>query len=155
MSCPGNPPAPAGFTVWKGPVPTELVQWAISLRDHVSGFPYGQTWTMQYTDPTGKTQTVTARKDYHTWTYRGGQLVQGICIPGITLYQAKPTGVVGANYGDPLGGTPDGTEAVYGADVPGPGVNWKLVAVSAGAGALVVGLFWAAVHFMPGKRLRA
>src|SRR5271168_2958041 len=27
-SCPSNPPPPAGYVVWKGPVPQELTQWA-------------------------------------------------------------------------------------------------------------------------------
>lgn len=149
MSCPANPPAPPGYRVWRGPVPTELTQWAMQLRDNIAPWPYGQTWSMQYADPTsGQTETVVARKDHHSWTYRGGQLVTGLCIPGITLYSPLPAGTTSASAavgGDPLAGTPDGTEAVYGADtVPSPpaSTNWGLVLLDAAILAAVAAGFW-------------
>jgi hypothetical protein len=114
----------------------------MDLRDHVSGFPYGQTWVTTY-----QGQRVTARKDYHTWTWRNGTLVTGLCIPGITLYQANAPGIIGQNIGDPLA-NPDGTEAVYGADdVPPPAsTNWPLVIGSGIAAAAVVALFALAIR---------
>lgn len=144
-SCPANPPAPQGFTVWKGAVPAELVQWAIDLRNHVASYPYGTVWQMAYNG-----QTVAARKDYHTWTWRNGVLVTGICIPGITLYSPLPAGTVGATAGgDPLA-NPDGTEAVFGADdgsQPSTGPNWGLVIGSGVALAGVVTLFALAMKY--------
>ena len=117
MTCPGNPPPPDGYRVWRGSVPPELVQWAIDLRDHIRSFPYGTVWTMSYGG-----QTVVARKDYHTWTYKGGQLLQGICIPGITLYEPIPP-AVGAS-------TPIGDPAMFGA----PDDNgWWIAALAVGA----------------------
>lgn len=146
VSCPANPPAPAGYRVWTAAVPMPLTQWAIGLLQHVSSFPYGQTWTMQYNG-----QTVLARKDFHSWTHRNGQLVTG-CFQGITLYQQIPQGQVGATNGDPLGGPPDPNAAVYGG--PPAKTDWKLVALSAGAGAGVVAMFLAALHFAD-RRLKA
>jgi hypothetical protein len=129
VSCPSNPPAPAGFRVWKGPVPAELTQWAMNLRDTVAQFPYGQIWTMSY-----QGAQVAARKDYHTWTWRNGALVTGICIPGITLYSALPTGqsVADPSPGDPLA-NPDGTEAVFGANLSPPSTSSNAGAFAAGA----------------------
>jgi hypothetical protein len=83
--CASDPPAPAGYRVWTGRVPTELTQWAIDLLRTVNRYDYGTTWTMPF-----QGMTVLARKDHHTWTWRGGQLVTGICIPGITLYTPAP-----------------------------------------------------------------
>ena len=128
--CPGNPPAPAGYAIWKGSVPTPLTQWAMDLRDHVNGFPYGNVWTTSY----GGAQ-VAARKDHHTWTYKNGTLVSGICIPGITLYReiiGAQAGEIGG--GDPASVSPDPTLAVYGADdVPAP------AAPASSTGLIVVG----------------
>lgn len=144
MACQANPPAPAGYQVWRGNVPTELTQWAMDLRDHVSGFPYGQTWTLP-----SNGQTVLARKDHHTWTWRGGQLVTGLCIPGITLYAPASPTVAKAilSAGDPLAGPPDPTAAVFGAEEVQT-TDWGLVAVS---GLAIVGVltgFWAALRLM-------
>ena len=110
----------------------------MDLRDHINKYPYGQTWTMEY-----QGSTVTARKDYHSWTYRGGQLVTGICIPGITLFQPLAN-VVQASPSDALDSqalTPDPSLAVYGADDVPPGINWGLVLLSGAAAVLVVGGF--------------
>jgi hypothetical protein len=93
-SCATDPPAPAGYRVWTGAVPTELTQWAIDLLRHVNQYAYGTTWTMAYGGAS-----VLARKDHHTWTWRGGVLVTGICIPGITLYTQAPA-ATGASASD-------------------------------------------------------
>jgi hypothetical protein len=96
-ACPSNPPAPSGFSVWTGAVPAELSRWAVALLKHINEAPYGTVWSTTY-----QGQPVLARKDYHTWTYRNGELVSGICIPGITLYQ--PTfGLTNASYTLPAG----------------------------------------------------
>ncbi len=116
----------------------------MELRDHVASFPYGQTWSMTYSDGT-----VVARKDHHTFTWRPGQgLVTGICIPGITLY-SQSSSVGGAeDSGDPLA-TPDGTEAVYGADSAmiggqlsnGNGSTFLLLMIGLGIGLAAPGLY--------------
>lgn len=138
MTCPSNPPAPAGYRVWRGSVPKELTDWAISIRDRINTFPYGMTWNRDYNG-----QSVVARKDYHTWTHRGGELVTGICIPGVTLYSPLP-GALGlspiANTGDPLA-TPDDTMAIFDAANASSGPDWTVVAFTGAALALVVGGF--------------
>jgi hypothetical protein len=167
MTCPGNPPPPPGYGIWKGAVPTPLTQWAMALRDNINnGFAYGTTWSIPYGD-----QVVIARKDHHTYTWKKGILLTDICIPGITLYapltiaSVPPAGTIT---------TPPGTAAprTLGADetaianpnagpastpdqvVPDPSLavfsaaptDWTLVVISAGAGAAVVGLFLLAMH---------
>ena len=109
----------------------------MDLRDHVGAHPYGTTWTMSYGG-----QEVMARKDYHTWTYKQGQLVQGICIPGITLYApvTPTTGMSAVATTDDLS-TPDPTAAAFGADDL-QATNWRLVATSVVVTATIVGLFW-------------
>lgn len=124
--CPGDPPAPAGFRVWTGPVPIELTQWAIDLLHHVNQYAYGTTWTMTYqgTD-------VLARKDHHTWTWRGGVLVTGICIPGITLYTSAPA-APGAASAD------EGSSAKFSEEGAPEGLSWwqlLLIGVAAGVAA--------------------
>lgn len=131
MTCPNNPPPPAGYRVWRGAVPTPLTQWAMDLRDHIAPFPYGQTWTLDY-----QGTAVVARKDFHSWTFKNGVLVSGICIPGITLYSPIPAGVA-ATLGDDLA-TPDPNLAVYGATPPET-TNWGLVLLT---GALAGGVVW-------------
>ena len=80
--------------MWTATVPASLEQWAISLLKGISAVAYGTTWL---------NGTALARKDFHTWTHRGGQLVTGICIPGITIYAPLPAGFADPqNVGDPL-----------------------------------------------------
>ena len=143
QKCPDNPPPRAGYSVWKGPVPRELTRWAIDLRDHVVSFPYGQEWTTRW----GETDVV-ARKDHHRFTYRNGQLVTGICWPGITLYRPIPIGVTGlgdAPVLDPATAKPDPQLALY-THPPPEQTNWGLVAVGGAAVATTVGLFLWGMH---------
>jgi len=142
MTCPSNPPPPPGYRVWRGAVPTPLTQWAMGIRDHIAAPAYGTTWSMDYGG-----QTVIARKDHHEWTYRNGQLVTGLCIPGVTLYQ--PTTGVQATPTDamePNALAPDPTLAVWGADDVPQSTNWGLVAVTGVAAATVVTLFVVAIR---------
>jgi hypothetical protein len=146
MTCPQEP-IPAGWSVWRGAVPLELTQFAMDVRDHVRSYPYGQiAKTIQY-----QGQTVGAFVSHHTWTYRGGQLVTGICIPGVSLLiqqtNTPPASGTGAST-DSLA-TPDPSAAVYGADdVPGPpeGTDWTLVTVGVAAIATVTAGFWLAIR---------
>jgi len=151
MTCATNPPSPQGFKIWRGDVAPDLAQWAVDLRDHwMATVNYGSVTSTWWTDPkTGFAQIVAARKDHHTWTYRGGKLVQGICIPGITLYQQIPgaalTGVpegTGA-VADDLS-TPDATVAAFTKE---PGTDWGLVGVCTVVAVGVVGAFFAGIHF--------
>jgi hypothetical protein len=135
-NCSTNPSLPAGYQIWRGAVPAPLVQWAVDLRDHINHFPYGQTWELVYSG-----QTVIARKDHHTYTYRNGKLVTGICIPGITLYAPKPAGVSATLQIDTLD-TPDPSAAVF--NTTGA-TDWRLVAVSVAATVATVGLFLLAI----------
>jgi hypothetical protein len=152
MTCPANPPPPAGYRVWRGAVPTPLTQWAMDIRDHIAKPAYGTTWQMDYGG-----QTVVARKDYHSWTYRGGQLVTGICIPGVTLYQ--PTVGMQLTAADALGPTdlaPDPTLAMWGADDVPEQTSWPLVIASGVAAAAVVTLFVVAIkHAGRARELRS
>ena len=143
MSCPANPPPPAGYQVWRGAVPPELTAWAVQLRNRIATPAYGTTWEMEYGG-----QLVVARKDYHSWTYRDGVLVTGICIPGVTLYSPVPSGFAEASSsstGDPLA-SPAPDIALFDADSgpQGSGISWPLVAVSGTAIVGVVAAFvWA------------
>ena len=144
-SCPSNPPPPPGYVVWKGPVPQELTQWAISLRDRISQFPYGQQWSMVW----GGTS-VLARKDFHTWTNRRNpdgttSLVTDICLAGITLYRpsSPSSGLSAADVTDPALATPDPSLALYSISGvrPPERTDWGLVTVCAVALATVAGGF--------------
>lgn len=150
-ACAQNPASPEGFKIWRGDVSPDLAQWAVDLRDHwMPTVNYGSTTSTWWTDPkTGQEQLVAARKDHHTWTYRGGKLISGICIPGITLYRQIPTaGMTGVpGVGDATTDdltTPDATVAAFTKE---PGTDWGLVGVTVGAAALVVGAFFAGLHF--------
>ena len=166
MTCPGNPAPPPGYGLWKGPVPPVLTQWAMGIRDHINsgGFPFNTTWSVPYND-----QLIVARKERHGWTYKNGQLVTGLCISGVTLYapltidSAPPAGTIGT--GDTPTANPNAGPALppdqvtpstdYGV-FSSPPTDWSLIALSAGAGALVIGLFWLALHHagtaLPPKR---
>jgi hypothetical protein len=92
---------------------------------------------------------VVARKDHHTWTYKNGRLVTGLCIPGITLYKPLLTQALGGppGMGDVVSDsltTPDPNVAAYTQD---QGTNWGLVGWSALAASAVVAAFVAGIHF--------
>jgi hypothetical protein len=115
----------------------------MDVRDHVHSYAYGSVArTIQY-----QGQTVGAFVSHHTWTYRGGQLITGICIPGVSLV-IQQTGVTGTFVQDSLD-TPDPTAAVYGADdVPVPqSTNWTVVGVTAGTVVALATAFWLALRF--------
>lgn len=149
MTCAANPPSPDGFRIWRKAAPTELAQWAVDLRDHwMTTANYGAVASRWWTDPaTGTQQLVAARKDHHTWTYRGGKLIKNICIPGITLYEAIPTaaltGVPGMGAVDDLS-TPDPNVAAFTRE---PGTDWSVVGWTFAAAATVVAGFSAGLHY--------
>jgi hypothetical protein len=146
--CSPNPASPEGFRIWRGPAPAPpLTQWAVDLRDHwMPKAAYGDTQILEYGGGL-----VLARKDHHTWTYKGGVLVTGICIPGITLY--KPTAAatnslsglpgLGVAVVDTLE-TPDPSAAVYSVDV---GTDWALVGACGAAIAAVTAAFLAGIKY--------
>lgn len=148
MTCPQEP-VPVGWYVWrKTAVPLELQQFAMDVRDHVRDYPYGSiARTIQY-----QGLTVGAFVSHHTWTYRGGQLVTGICIPGVSLVIQQQGTMLSMQ--DSLD-TPDPTAAIYGADdVPQPqGTNWTLVGVTAGAILTVATAFALALRHAGRRRL--
>jgi len=126
-------------------VPLELQQFAMDVRDHVRTYPYGSiARTVQY-----QGQTIGAFVSHHTWTYRGGQLITGICIPGVSLVIQQPIqGGVALGAQDSID-APDPSAAVYGADdVPQPPqtTNWPLVGVTAGAILVVTTAFALAIR---------
>jgi hypothetical protein len=148
--CPSNPPPRAGYAVWKGGVPPELTQWAVTLRNHIAPFPYGQEWTMRW-----GTTDVVARKDHHEWTYRKqpdgtATLLTGICVPGITLYRPPPpTGVSGLGIDyvlDPATASPDPQLALYPALPPPDRTDWGPVVGCFAALTATVGLFSWGLH---------
>jgi hypothetical protein len=133
-------------------VPDDLKSWAILVLQLVSQVDYGMTWTppeevaQRYPGPP------IARKDHHTWTYRKGRLVTGICIPGITLYKPMPSGVAGGGYVlDPATSAPDPQLAVY--DTAPTETNWGLVVASGVAIVGVATLFALGIR-SAGKRRR-
>lgn len=132
-----NPPAPAGYRVWRGSVPKVLTDWAIGLRNHIASYPFGQTWTTEYNG-----QTVVARCDCHSWTYRNGQLLTGLHIKDITLYSPLPATLVDSPQpqGDPLA-TPDPSLAAALFNPPPAGVvsPWAVAGTLAVAGGV---LYW-------------
>jgi hypothetical protein len=155
MICHANPPPPDGFRIWRKPVPQPLVDWAVFLRDfEMPKVNYGFVWSDWY-GPTGSQKLVSARKDYHSWTYRGGKLVTDICIPGITLYDQIPT-LAQTSY-DPMADTldqPDPNAAVFSQE--DRSIDWGLVLATGAAGVGVVTLFLLALRSAgksSGKRL--
>lgn len=135
-SCPTNPPAPNGYAVWQGAVPPILSAWATDLLKVINKVPFGYTWNRVHNG-----QTILARKDHHAWTYRGGQLLTGLCIQGITLYRPFTTGAVpgDTDITNIEAAQPDPTLAVY--DNAPSSTDWGLIAVGTGAAVGVVALF--------------
>lgn len=119
-ACPGNPPPPDGYEIWRGPVPPELTQWAESILANIRESPRGTTWSTEYND-----EIVLGRHDAHPWTYRNGVLVTG-CFEGVTLY--RPAGVLGVASTESSPEPPEKTD-------------WGLVVICAAAIATVAGGF--------------
>jgi hypothetical protein len=135
-------PTPAGWQVWRGAVPTPLTQLAIDVRDHVNKYQRG-TFAKQ---TTYNGQTVGVWVGTHTWTYRNGVLVTGICIPGVSLLVpvGSTQGVAGLPAGlgsDPSDLNPDPNAAVFGADDL-ERTDWQLVTKTAIALCAVGAAFW-------------
>jgi hypothetical protein len=118
-----------GWRVWRGPVPPELVTFAVAIRDKVRSYKLG---TIAETK-TWRGQTVAAFCSSHTWTYRNGMLVTGICIPGVSLL--SPTDP-NADKLDPGLSHPDPDAATWTA----PGFDWVAAGLFVAAGAL--GCMW-------------
>jgi hypothetical protein len=116
------------------------VQAAIDVRDHIRQYKRGTiVRTLQYNG-----QTVGVFVSSHTWTYRNGVLVTGLCIPGASILIQQPANSVGTTLDDLS--TPDPTAAVYGADdLATQPTDWSLVAVSAGAILTISALFALAI----------
>jgi hypothetical protein len=151
MTCASNPAAPAGYTLWKGPVPQPIVDWAISIRDHIFDKPFGYTQTLNYAG-----QTVLARVDHHSWSFVNGHLVTGLCWKGVTIYSPLPAPATGTGLTPapilsssdqavisqvgqtPDSVTPDPSYAMYPQEL---GTNWPLVGACAVAILAVGGLF--------------
>jgi hypothetical protein len=119
----------------------------MDLRDHVNKFPYGQMWSLDYNG-----QTVIARKDFHSWTYRGGKLIEGICLPGITIYSPKPAALGAAGLAADDLTTPDPTAAMW--SVPPESTDWRLVAVSGVAIVAITAAFLLAIRAAGNARRR-
>jgi hypothetical protein len=148
VSCPAVEPLPVGWHLWRAPVPPELGQLAVDILHHVKDYPLGSiAKTVVY-----QNQTVGAWVGTHHWTWRGGQLVTGLCLRGVSLiYQPSTTSTFAeASAVDSLD-TPDPTVAAYTTDA---GIDWRLVAISGVAGAAVVGLFFFALHHAGKRALR-
>ena len=138
MTCPAPESLPPGLRAWRGPVPKELVDFAIYVRNHIAKYPYGgvaENYVFQG-------ENVGAFVSHHTWTYKGGRLVTGICIPGVSLVvaQSSPlgTGIVVKSSGDDLS-NPDPDIAAWLASTTPPGF-W---AFCAAVGVELFALGWA------------
>jgi hypothetical protein len=155
MTCPQEP-VPLGWKVWRGaPPPAPIVQEAIHVRDHVNQYRRGTIAKMV----TYNGQTVALFVSSHTWTFRNGVLVTGLCIPGVSVLvqatsgtAAAATSPIGVTTADSLA-TPDPTAATYSGQPPPEKTDWALVGLTAGATAVVLVGFWAAIHFTGKARL--
>ena len=147
MSCPQEP-IPSGWRLWKNaPVPVPLQQFAVDVLSKVRSYPRGSiAKVITYGD-----QTVAAFVSSHSWSYRNGKLVTGLCIPGVSLLimttpssglafsDAQQKWELGATADDLS--TPDPTAAVYSVDAPPEVTDWRLITTTAVITVGVVGLF--------------
>jgi hypothetical protein len=140
-NCSPGPFPTNNWTIWLGPVPPQLTTFAVDDLKTEAEHPYGFEWlTTEYNG-----QQVMAIKQYHTWTYHGGKLVTGICIPGITLYRPKPV-VVTETVAIDLN-TPN-TEIAWFDDGEQSTVDFILIAECLGGIAIIILLFILGVKFM-------
>ncbi|MHB8331496.1 MAG: hypothetical protein ACYDDA_04955 [Acidiferrobacteraceae bacterium] len=124
------------------------MQAAIHVRDHVRDYKRGTiAQTLTYNG-----QTVALWVSSHSWTWRNGVLIQGICISGVAVLQQAGTSGVGATEADNLD-TPDPTAAVYAGPPDHEATNWPLVAVSGVALVATVTAFWLALKLAGRPRL--
>lgn len=137
MSCVINP-VPQGWRVWRGPVPPPLTDMAIVIRDHIRSYEYGDIPAqVPWKASDGSDIIAGTLKQRHTWTFRDGVLVTGLCIPGVTLVWRPTAGDVSQPPFQDSIDTPDPNAALY----PAREIDWPLVGLSALAGAAVVGAF--------------
>lgn len=135
MTCP-HEPLPPDWRVWRGPVPPELTRFAVEVRDRIGQYPYGRVvaalpWQGGH---------VGAFKSHHTWTYRGGVLITGICIPGVSLVVpvAATFGAMAPSAPATDLDTPDPDLAVFPAE-PSRAGPWVLALALAAAAGLAYG----------------
>lgn len=140
-TCGLNPAPPPGTRIMRGTVPAPVVAWAMALRDHIADYPIHTTWTMVNPTTGG---VVTARSDYHTWTYVNGVLKTGICIRGITVFESVALSQTAASSDPTDDAAPDPTAAIYMEEPQGP--DWSLVILSGAAALGVVTLFLIALR---------
>jgi hypothetical protein len=138
-ACPPGPVPANTWTVWLGPVPSQLTTFAISDLKTEADHPYGYEWLTTYDG-----QQVMAIKQHHTWTYNGGKLITGICIPGITLYRPKKVGLteVETDLNSPnqdIAWFDDGNTL--------PPINTTLVTICGAAIITVIALFFLALRY--------
>ncbi len=130
-ACPPGPVPDKTWTVWLGSVPSELTTFAVNDLKTEADHPYGYEWMTTYNG-----EKVMAIKQHHTWTYHGGKLITGICIPGITLYRPEKIAITGLEN-DLSSPSPD----IAWFDNGVPGTNWTLVGGSGLAIAVLIALF--------------
>jgi hypothetical protein len=142
---------PLGWRVWRQTeVPTPIVQAAIAIRDHARDYRLGAiAQTMTYGG-----QSIALWVSSHSWTWKNGVLVTGICVPGVSVLVAVPAGSggIGSATADNLD-TPDPTAAVYALDEPPRSTSWPLVLVSGLAIAATAAAFVLAIKLAGRPRL--
>jgi hypothetical protein len=129
LACPQEP-IPVGWKVWRGPVPPELTTFAMEIRDRIRSYARGTIAATKH----WRGQDVAAFVSSHSWTYRQGTLVTGICIAGVSLLQPQPPGVGVTN--DPGLSVPDPDAATW----TGPAFDWVDTLLGVAIGAL--GVMW-------------
>ena len=144
-ACPPGPLPDKTWTVWLGPVPSALTTFAVDSLKTEAEHPYGYEWTTTYNG-----EQVMAIKQHHTWTYHGGKLIKGICIPGITLYRPEKVGITGLenDFSEP---NPDIAWFDNGVQ---PGGDLGLILGSAFAVIIVVILFFLAIRRVRNKGVK-
>jgi hypothetical protein len=81
---------PSGWKPWTGPVPPQIVDNAIAIRDHVRQF-YKKGSSVIAQTMTYNGTLIGFLVNTHTWTWRNGKLLTGLCIPGVSVLVRLPT----------------------------------------------------------------
>jgi len=130
----------------------------MDIRDHVRSYQLGSVAkTLDYNG-----QTVAFWVSNHTWTYKNGELLTGICIWGVSVL-IPPAGGASATatpFQDDIG-TPDPSAAVYGESTPeiggqlsnGNGSKFLLLMIGLGIGLAAPGLYALATQLGKPERL--